>query len=178
MKSAVLVLSCLALVQGFSINSPSSRRQLLEGASVSLATTVLFPLAANADITNKLASSAGLRNVKRAQKQLDTLELYVVNEQYVSLQQAIRNPPLGEIHKACSILVRGGEDGPDAEKLLSSYQQFIGSFEQLDRRAGLGGRGQKLNEGELLGFYKGTVSALSDFVVVAEESALIPVQYE
>lgn len=173
----LLLLSCLALTQGFSINSAGSRRQILEGASIALATTILTPLAANADITNKVASLSNLRNVKRAQKQLDTLELYAVNDQFTELKQAVRAPPLADIRKSGFALVRGGEDGPDAQKLTASYQKFITSFEQMDNYAGLGIRGRKLNDGEILGFYRDAVSSLADFLVIAEEAAAIPVQY-
>jgi hypothetical protein len=174
----LLLLSCLALAQGFSVNSSGSRRQMLEGASIALASNVLTPFVAKADITNKVASAGALRNVKRAQKQLDTLELYAVNDQYAELKQAVRNPPLSDIRKSCSSLIRGGEDGPDAEKLTTSYQKFVVAFEQMDNYAGLGVRGRKLNEGEVLGYYKGAVDALGDFLLVAEDSVTIPVQYE
>mmetsp|Transcript_31123 Transcript_31123/g.51399 ORF Transcript_31123/g.51399 Transcript_31123/m.51399 type:complete len:182 (+) Transcript_31123:90-635(+) len=173
----LLLLSCVALTQGFSINSAGSRRQMLEGASIALATTVLTPLAAKADITNKVASAAAIRNVKRAQKQFDTLELYAVNNEYAELKKAVRNPPLSEIRKSGNSLVRGGEDGPDAEKLTSSYKKFILAFEQMDNYAALGVRGRKLDDGQILGYYKDAAGALGDFVVIAEESAAIPLQY-
>ena len=155
----------------------SSRRQLLYGASASLATTVGFPLVSHADITNKVASSAAIRNVKRAQKQLDTLELYVVNDDYVQLMQAIRDPPLADLRKACTTLVHGGDDGPNADKLAYLYKRLIASLEKMYSTAGLGIKGRKLQEGELLAYYRDTVSALGNFVVVAEESVTIPVQY-
>lgn len=176
MKKVFLVLSFLAMVQGFSISGQSSRRKVLEGASASVAATLLFPSIARADITNKVASSVAVRKVKSAQKQLNTLELYVVDDQLVELKQAIREPPLSEIRKSGTTLVRGGEDGPDAEKLATLYQKFIGTLEKLDNEAGLAIRGRKLNEGQLLGDYKDCVVALGDFVVVADESALIPIQ--
>ena len=176
----LIAFSCLASIHGLSINSQSvsSRRQLLYGASASLATAIGFPLVASADVTNKVASSAALRNVKRAQKQLDTLELYVVNDDYVELTQAIRNPPLADLRKACTTLVHGGDDGPDADKLVYSYQSLIASLEKMYTTAGLGIKGRKLKEGELLTYYKDTVSALGNFVIVAEESVNFPVQYK
>jgi hypothetical protein len=178
MKIALLVLSCLTVVQGFSVaHHPSSRRQLLDAVAGSLAGTVFLPQAARADITNKVASSTAIRGVKRAQKQIDALELYVVNDQYLEFMGAIREPPISEIRKACTTLVRGGEDGKDAEKLVSSYQSFISSFEKMYTTAGLGTRGRKLKDGELLGFYKETVTALASFVDVAEDSVTIPLQY-
>jgi len=149
----------------------------MEGATATLASTFLFPAVASADITSKVASSSALRNVKRAQKQLDTLELYVVNDQYTELKVAIREAPLSEVRKAAFTLVRGGEDGPDADKLTASYQKFIASLEKMDSQAGLGMRGRKLSSGELLGDYNDCLKALRDFVLVAEESASIPVQY-
>ena len=175
----LIVFYCLGSMNCLSITSRSvsSRRQLLYGASASLVTAIGFPLVANADITNKVASSAALRNVKRSQKQLDTLELYVVNDDYLELMQAIRNPPLADLRKACTTLVHGGEDGPDADKLVHSYQSLIASLEKMYTTAGLGIKGRKLKEGELLAYYMDTVSALGNFVVVAEESVNIPVQY-
>ncbi|KAI2493522.1 hypothetical protein MHU86_21033 [Fragilaria crotonensis] len=93
MKLTLLLLSCLTVVQGFSVVSPSSRRQLLDAAAASLAGSVLLPHAAHADVTNKVASSTAIRGVKRAQKLIDALELYVVNDQYLELMAAIREPP-------------------------------------------------------------------------------------
>ncbi|KAI2489822.1 hypothetical protein MHU86_24757 [Fragilaria crotonensis] len=177
MKLTLLLLSCLTVVQGFSVVSPSSRRQLLDAAAASLAGSVLLPHAAHADVTNKVASSTAIRGVKRAQKLIDALELYVVNDQYLELMAAIREPPISEIRKACTTLVRGGEDGMDAEKLASSYQSFISSFEKLYTTAGFGVRGRKLKDGELLGVYKDSVTALASFVAVAEDSLTIPLQY-
>lgn len=177
MKKGILALSCLAVAQGFSISGQSSRRQILQGASASVAATILFPSIASADVTNKVASSVAIRKVKSAKKQLDTLEHYVVDEEFTELKQAIREPPLSEFRKSATTLVRGGDDGPDAEKLATSYKTAIATLEKMDNDAGVAIRGKKFKEGELLGEYKDCVAALGDFLAVAEKSASIPVQY-
>ena len=84
---------------------------------------------------------------------------------------------MSDLRKSCTVLVHGGEDGEDAEKLVSSYQSFISSFETMYTKAGLGLRGRKLQEGELLGLYKDAVSSLANFVAVADDSVTIPLQY-
>lgn len=133
---------------------------------------------AKADITNKVASSAALRNVKRSQKQLASLELYATTEDYQGLKEAIRQPPLSEMRKNCFILVRGGEDVPDARNLQAKYQRFIQALESMDSTASLAMRGRKISEETFYDSYKGTMAALADFLSVAEEAASIPVQYD
>mmetsp|Transcript_21119 Transcript_21119/g.29838 ORF Transcript_21119/g.29838 Transcript_21119/m.29838 type:complete len:207 (-) Transcript_21119:186-806(-) len=162
--------------------SETSRRQLftnliVQGGIVATTTLGVSPMVANADVTNKIASSSALRNVKRSIKQLDTLELYVVNNEYLELKQAIRVAPIAEIRKNCNTLIKGGEDGPDAEKLVEGYNTFIKALESLDGTASLGSRGRTIPEGQFSEQYKATVAALSDFVKVAEDSVAIPVQY-
>lgn len=149
----------------------------METAAATLVGTILLPQTASADITNKVASSTAIRSVKRSQKLMDTLELYAVNDQYLELMDAIRNPLMSDLRKSCTTLVRGGEDGEDAEKLVSSYQSFITSFEKMYTKAGLGLRGRKLPDGEMLGLYKDAVTTLGNFVAVAEDSVTIPLQY-
>lgn len=139
---------------------------------------VLTPLAAKADVTNKVASSSALRAVKRSSKQLDSLELSVSSDNYEEIKAALRTAPLADVRKNMSTLVRGGEDGPDAEVLASSYKKFIQGLEQMDSTAGLAMRGRKISNDELYGKYKVTVTALNDFLKVAEEATGIPVQYE
>ena len=166
-------------VNGFSIEAPISRRQVCEAistASLAVTTSVLIPEVANADVTNKVASSSAIRVVKSAQKQLDTLEFYAANNQYKELVQAVQSPPLTEIRKACTTLIRGGEDERDADKLVSSYQNFISSLEKMYTTAGLGIRGRTIPQGELLGLYNDTVSTLSIFAAVAEDSVSIPLK--
>ena len=140
-------------------------------------TVVLTPLAANADVTNKVASSAALRNVKRSLKKLDSLELYVTSNNYEDLRAALRLAPLADLRKNMFTIVRDGEDGPDAELLEKSYRKFIQGLEQMDSTAGLAMRGRKIPDGVFYDNYKVTVVALNDFLTVAEQSVEVPVQY-
>ena len=133
-------------------------------------TVVLPPMAANADVTNKVASPSALRSVQRSLKQLDSLELYVTSDNYYELKAALRMAPLADVRKNMSILVRGGQDGPDAEQLQSKYQTFIQGLEQMDSTAGLALRGRKIPDDVFYDKYKVTVAALTDFLKVAEES--------
>lgn len=128
---------------------------------------VLTPLAANADVTTL---SSALRGVKRSQKQLDSLELYVTSDNYEELKAALRTAPLADVRKNMFTLVRRGEDGPDGAALASAYKQFIQGLEGMDSSAGLAIRGRKIPDEEFYGKYKVTVAALNDFLKVAEES--------
>lgn len=137
----------------------------------------VVPTPAYADITNKVASSSALRNAKSAQKRLVALGDSVNLLQYDAFREALREAPLSEIRKACTVLVRGGEDGPNAEELQEKYKIFITNFEKADSTALVASRGRKIPEGEFQATYATTVSALSDFIIIAEKSAEIPVQY-
>jgi len=183
--TALLALAAFATtVSAFSINGATSssskhmlsRRDWMTNALVA-GTVVLTPLAANADVTNKVASSTALRNVKRSLKKLDSLELYVTENNYEDLKAALRVAPLADVRKNMSVIVRGGEDGPDAALLQTKYQMFIQGLEQMDTTAGLAMRGRKIPDGMFYDKYKVTVAALNDFLTVAEESVGIPVQY-
>lgn len=183
--SLIMVLATAAGGAGaFSISSTASsskqqvvsRRDWMTNTLIAGA-VVLTPMAANADVTNKVASSSALRNVKRSLKQLDSLELYVTSDNYQELKAALRVPPLADVRKNMSILVKGGEDGPDAELLQNKYSNFIQGLEQMDSTAGLALRGRKISDDVFYDKYKVTVVALTDFLKVAEESVSIPVQY-
>ena len=69
-----------------------------------IAGTVLLPQIANADITDKVESSTAVRSVEHAQnKLLGSLELYVVNDQYLEFMDAIQNPPTSDRRKSCTV---------------------------------------------------------------------------
>lgn len=156
----------------------SSRREmfveLATGSAAILAVTTSLPLAANADVTNKIASSSALRYAKRSQKQLEALELYVSNGQYQELKQAIRVAPLAEVRKNGRILLLGGEDNKDAEKLNALYKKFIQGLEDLDGSASLGIRGKDVPKDKISRQYQTTTTAFADFITLAEESVTIP----
>jgi hypothetical protein len=154
-----------------------SRRQALSSGAVGVVSAFFAPLAANADITSKVASSAQLRNVKRASKQLETMELYAANGDAAGLRSAIRQAPLSDVRKAAFTLVRGAEDGPDAELMSSTYQTFIRALEQMDSTAAVSVRGRALPEGQLYAVYKDTTTAMAEFVKIADQAVTIPIQY-
>jgi hypothetical protein len=135
---------------------------------------------ANAAMTgaNQISYSAALRNVKSVQKKFGALELYVVEDEYGSLREAIRVAPFSEVRKSCTTLVRassedvegGGEAvSPVGEALAARYKTFIANFEKMDGTASLAMRGKKLKEGEFYGTYQATVAALDDFLLLAQE---------
>lgn len=172
MKYILLLCSVLQCVVAFSV--PATRRQLLEGAAATVAATAFAPQLALADVTNKVASSSALRYVKRAAKQLDNMELYVSTADLAAIQNEIRTSPLTEIRKNMSILVRGGEDGPDAAKLAQGYQKFISSLEAFDTTCRSAARGRNMPEGQLYQQYKDSAAALKDFLAIADEAVNIP----
>jgi hypothetical protein len=134
------------------------------------------PQAASADITNKVASSSALRNVKTSQKRLKGMAAFAQEDEYMKVKEALREAPLADIRKSCMILVNGGEDGPDAEKLQSKYKTFIGSLEKMDSTGSVAVRGRKLAKGEFNKLYEDVLTNLAAFLVVAEEAASIPIQ--
>merc|ERR1712232_1097800 len=138
--------------------------------------TIALPFAANADVTSKVASKAALRNVKRAMKELEEMELLAVENDYNGVLSAIRVPPFTEIRKNCSILIKGSEDNEDDyASLQNAYKEFITSIEALNNAAGLGNRGKK--GVELTGSYKNSVVALNNFYALAEKTSSTPIQY-
>jgi hypothetical protein len=160
----------------------STRKSFLQDLvlmGVAVATTsVMAPVqAANADVSSKLASSSALRNVKTSQKRLIAMNDSIQGDEYMEVKNALREAPVSEIRKACTTLVKGGEDGPDAAQLETKYKAFIGSLESMDSKASLALRGRKLNQGEFEKSYKETMDSLADFLLLAEEAASIPIQY-
>ena len=98
---------------------------------------------------------------------------------YVGIKQALREPPLDELRKNMLILVRGGEDGPKADELISAYKQLIKSLEDIDATSSLGMRGRKMPDTfQLTLEYEAIEKALDVFIKVAAEAADIPMQYE
>ena len=181
MKLSTFLLVAVALIcersSALSVKQNISRRQALSTGAVSFSLTFLAPMVAKADITSKVASSASLRNVKRASKQLDNMELYAATADAAGLRAAIRVAPLSDVRKAAFTLVRGAEDGPDAEIMASTYQTFIRALEQMDSSAAVVVRGRTLSEGQLYTLYKDTVSSMAAFVTVADKAVTIPIQY-
>ena len=136
---------------------------------------ISFPIAANADVTSKVASKAALRTVKRALRELEDMELLAVENDYKGMQAAIRVPPFTEIRRNCSILVKGSEDNEaDYEALQAAYKSFITQIEALDSAAGLGSRGRKGIE--LSDSYKNSVATLNKFYALAEQTSATPMQ--
>ena len=172
----------LAAVSARTTTTPASRRSFLQEFTVASITTasvaVMFnPLAARADITSKVASSAALRNVKSSQKSMLALQEYVSTNDYAATKLAFREAPLSEIRKSCTTLVKGAEDGPDAEKMADGYKAFIRAVEKMDSQASLAMRGRKLADGEFDKSYRASVDTMQEFLVLAEESVAIPMQY-
>ncbi|KAL7529544.1 hypothetical protein ACHAXR_004048 [Thalassiosira sp. AJA248-18] len=136
---------------------------------------------ANADVTNKVASSTALRSLSRAQRQLPTKLLPPAqSNNYVGIKTALREPPFDTLRKDMLTLVRGGEDGQLADKLLVAYKQLIKSLEAIDATASQGmGRGRgpgKIDPFQLSSEYEDIEKAMDLFIVVASEAAGIPLQ--
>jgi hypothetical protein len=178
------ILAALSFFGSASAFSPNnarpviSRKAFVDSLFIGVAGIAILPEISRADITNKLASSTELRNVKRAQKQLVNLEASVELNDYMQIRGALRKSPLGEVRKSAKTLVLGGEDGPKADALKDLYDSFITSVEKLDYTAGVAARGRKIENAELSKEYQSIISSLSEFLKVAEESVEIPVQYE
>uniref|UniRef100_A0A7S1Z940 Uncharacterized protein n=1 Tax=Ditylum brightwellii TaxID=49249 RepID=A0A7S1Z940_9STRA len=143
-------------------------------AATVLTTSASLP--ANADVTNKIASSSALRTIKRCIRQLTDMEGSATSfNDYMSVKESIRKPPLTEVRRNCVILIKGGEDGPDAALLQEKYNAFIKALESLDGQASLGMRGRKGIS--MVEEYDATMKAIKDFYEVAERTAEAPIQY-
>lgn len=163
-----------------SFTAPTDRKTFLQTAitvSVGAAVLTVGTTPAHADVTNKVASSAALRTVKLSQKKFAGLETLVQGDEYAEFKEALRVAPFSDIRKSMSTLVKGGEDGPDAEALQDKYKTFIARLEKMDSTAGQALRGKKLKEGEFSSLYHDVVDALADFLETAQAAAEVPVQY-
>ncbi|KAL3929262.1 MAG: hypothetical protein SGBAC_012290 [Bacillariaceae sp.] len=141
--------------------------------------TLLMPTEpAKADVTNKVASTSALRNIKRAQKQLPKLQTVAEANDFAGVKEFMRTPPFGDARKYCFTLVRGAEDGPKASEIETVYKAFVSSIEKIDGTASLGFRGRKIPQLQLSEEYLVVQSSLADFLKVAEDSVEIPVQSE
>ena len=99
-----LLFSLLAAVQGFIATPPVSPS--LHG----------YDFRCN-DCRNRLAPTTCQASSKHAQQMLlGSLELNVVNDQYLEFMDDIRNPTMSDLRISWTVLVCGGEDGKDAEK--------------------------------------------------------------
>ncbi len=179
----VTLLACFAFTHAWSPlsgqqNAGLSRRQYVQGLAVGVVGSVLLPNSASADVTNKIASSAALRSVQRSQKQLKGLLPFAQTNDFLQVKNFLRTPPFVDVRKNCVILVRGGEDGPKADELQSSYKAFIGSVEKIDSTASLGMRGRKIPDLQMSDEYMTIESTLNAFIKVAIEATDIPVQYD
>jgi hypothetical protein len=158
-------------------SSSVSRKTFVNGVVAGVIGSTVLPGVAKADITNKVASSAALRNLKREQKQLGKLETIAEANDFAGIKEFLRTPPFGDSRKNCFVLVRGAEDGPKMDELDVVYKAFVGSIENIDNTASLGYRGRKIPQLQLSEQYLVVQSTLADFLKVAEEAAEIPVQF-
>lgn len=155
-----------------------SRRKCMEGVVAGALGISFMPTVASADVTNKVASPAALRSVKRAQKQLKDLLPVTERNDFVQVKAVLRTPPFSDVRKNCFVIVRGGDDGPKADELQSTYKAFIASIEKIDSTASLGIRGRAIPQMQLSEEYKAVESSMQAFVIVAEAANEIPVQNE
>jgi len=109
-----------------------------------------------------------------------------VTNQYEPLKEAVRVPPLSEIRKACTQIIKRrseeetGGGGEEAILLLQDkYKTFIGALEKMDSTAGLGMRGRQLPPTELRGLWSDAVQSLQDFLDAAAPpptAAVVPAE--
>ena len=143
-------------------------------ASALTASTILIPTSpAFADVTNKVASKAALRYIKRSIKEFEKLEFFAAMNDYSEIKQGLRSPGLSEVRKNANVLIKGGEDSEEAENLAVAYSAFIKDIEKLDGDASLGYRGRK--GVELLPSYTQALKDLKSFEEIAERATAIPI---
>jgi hypothetical protein len=171
-------------VESVSFHSQQRRRDFLIGmpsalvvSGIAVSPAVLLPESAVAATTEEetiqtttttttTTTSSPLRKVKSALQKLrsETVRNVVVNYEYLDLKQILRLPPLSEVRKSCSSLLK---QFPQCE---SQYRNFIVQLEAFDTMATLGLRGKIPSWEEWNGAYERTITALQGFVTaVAEE---------
>merc|ERR1712238_314393 len=133
---------------------------------------------ANADVTNKVASTAAIRILQRAKLQLPIKVFpYIEQKDFQNIKSALRLPPFDSIRKYASVLVRGGEDlGSQAIELENSYKILIQALEKLDNTSSLGMRGSKISSSRMKEEYDTFVLALDSFLTLGQVTAQVPVQ--
>jgi hypothetical protein len=182
MSKKMQVLSAMMLFQmngtaALSIPTPPkavSRKGFMENVLVGVASAVILPSIANADATNKVASSTAMRSVKRAQKQLPNMQFSAKDNDFSKVTEALRTSPFADVRRNCFIVVRGAEDGPKSEEIQAAYKTFIATVEQIDATAKLGARGRKIPPGQLFEEYLAIESSIDGFIKVGEEAMAIP----
>jgi len=181
--------------QDTDIHQQHTRRQAIITSTLTIVSySALHPSIANADVTNKIASSTALRSLKIAQSQLPIKLLPVCqSNNYIGVKKVLRESPFDELRKDLLTVVRGGEDGSKADELLLAYKQLIKALEAIDATASLGMRGTSrgvfggLDMTGLTGSpdpfqlgieYEDIVKAMDVFIKIGYESGDIPVQYD
>lgn len=159
----------------------TSRREFLAATLIATSTiggvVVAVPTPALADVTNKIASTAALRALKRAQVQLPIKVLPEARaNNFVGIKARLREAPFDDVRKTGRVLVRGGEDGPKADALSLAYQELIRSLEAIDATASLGMRGRTVDPFRMGIEYEAIAKALDAFVALGTEAATIPLQ--
>jgi hypothetical protein len=126
-------------------------------------------------VSNKVASPAALRTLKRIVKDLQdpALQMIVSSNDYAGAKNALRQPPLTELRRSCTTLTRGGAFNELAGQMDAAYTTLIKALEEFDNQAGLGVRGRK--GVELSPSFDQAVAGLNIFIELAEQSAALPV---
>ena len=181
LSSSVTLLSNLGEYEESNVSLLSRQelfQQIIKKSSTmasALATTTMLnsPAPALADVTNKVASKAALRYIKRSIKEFEKLEFFAAMNEYSEMKQGLRSPALSEVRKNANVLIKGGEDSEEAENLIVAYNAFIKDIEKLDGDASLGYRGRK--GVELLPSYTQALKDLNAFEEIAERATAIPI---
>ncbi|GKY92122.1 hypothetical protein MPSEU_000183600 [Mayamaea pseudoterrestris] len=179
--SVLLPYTCSFSVQNLHVHQQQSsmtRSGFFQTVVTAAALTITAtPLVANADVTAKLASSTALRKVKSCQNKLATLETAISETDYLAVRQSLREAPCSDLRKSMTTLVKGAEDGSNAQEISAKYKTFISSLETLDAKAGLGLRGQSISVEEMTKYYQAVLINLREFLEAAQAAAEVPLQY-
>jgi len=162
--------------RGDAINGMATRLIMIgTGTSIGLTSNMGN---ANADVTNKVASTAAIRILQRAKLQLPIkIKPYIETKDFLNIKQALREAPFDSLRKYASVLVRGGEDlGDQAIELENKYKILVAALEKIDNTSSLGMRGSKIPQLQMLVEYDNFVFALDSFLKLGQETAQVPVQ--
>lgn len=156
----------------------SSRREVCKALITTSVMVCSRTFPANADVTNKVASSTALRSLDIVQRQLPIKLLPLAqSNDYIGVKKCLREPPFDTLRKDMLTIVRGGEDGKKVDELLLSYKQLIKSLEAIDATSSLGMRKSSNIDPFVLGIeYEDIAKSLDLFIRIGSEAAAIPLQ--
>lgn len=169
LKASFLFLIRTRFANGYSVPANHRRQLLFSTAAVVPTVLVNGGIPAAWGIVDVQETQSALRILKTCRNKIasESFQVYISEGDYQSLQQVLRVPPISNVRKASSTIVKVN---PESEVV---YRNFANQLEQLDNLARLADRGKNVSTVELLSQYDAMVTALGDFVSMAASSVSV-----